>query len=145
MKNTFAARPVVLVTMLSFAVLTLVSSCSQKIGFENSTVAPAARGSVKVDKDKNNNYQVELDVRMLAEPNRLAQPKSVYLVWMETEQNGTQNLGQLKTDDGLFSSTLKASMKTSTPYKPRRIFITAEDNASVQSPSSYVVLNTSSF
>ncbi|HVF97212.1 MAG TPA: hypothetical protein VM871_07830 [Flavisolibacter sp.] len=134
-----------LIALVSFSLLTLFSACSRKIGFENSTIAPAARGSVKVDKDNNNNYQISLDVKMLAEPNRLAQPKAVYVVWMETEQNGTQNLGQLKTDDGLFSSTLKASLKTTTPYKPRRIFITGEDNATVQTPSSFVVLNTNSF
>ncbi len=131
--------------MLLWLSVIVLSACSQKVGFQPSSVAPAARGDVKVDRDKNNNYEVKLDVQMLAEPARLAQPKNVYLVWMETESNGTQNLGQLKTDDGLFSKTLKASMKTTTPYKPRRIFITAEDNATVPAPSSYVVLTTTSF
>lgn len=144
MKNTLLLRS--LTAALLFAtVAVFLSACSQKVGFQPSTVAPAARGDVKVDKDKNGNYAVQLDVQMLAEPTRLAQPKAVYLVWMETEQNGTQNLGQLKTDDGLFSKTLKASLKTTSPYKPRRIFITAEDNTTVQVPSNYVVLSTNSF
>lgn len=127
-----------------FSVVTLVA-CSHKIGFEPSTVAPAARGNVKVDRDNNGNYSVNLDVRMLAEPERLATPKAAYLVWMDTEQNGTQPLGRLKTDDGLFSKTLKASLKTTSPYKPRRIYITGEDNATANTPSSFVVLSTTSF
>jgi hypothetical protein len=145
MKNAFKGT-ISRGALLSFFLIFLLSSCSQKIGFENSTVAPAARGSVKLDKDNNNNYAIDLDIRYLTEPNRLQPPKSVYVVWAETEQNGTQNLGQLKIDDGgLLSNTLKASMKTSTPYKPRRIFITAEDVATVQFPGAYVVLNTNSF
>lgn len=140
MKNTFN-----LTASLLLSTALLFAACSQKVGFQPSTVAPAARGDVKVDKDNNNNYAISVDVKMLAEPARLSPPKSVYLVWMETEGNGLQNLGQIKTDDGLFSSTLKASMKTTTPYKPRRIFITAEDNAAVTGPSGYVVLTTNSF
>lgn len=143
MKNTPTLKAV-FGLLLSFT-LVVTTACSHKIGFQTSTVAPAARGDVKVSKDKNNNYEISLDVRMLAEPNRLVQPKSVYVVWMESDQSSTQNLGQLKTDDGLFSKTLKASLKTTTPYKPRRIFITAEDNTTVQFPGSYVVLNTDSF
>ena len=141
MKNAFRHTP--LSFLLSFFILCLVS-CSHKIGFQPSSVAPAARGEVKVNKDKNNNYAIDLDVQMLAEPNRLAQPRSAYIVWADTE-HGMQKLGQLKTDDGLFSKKLKASMKTTTPYKPRRIFITAEDNTAVRFPGNYVVLTTDSF
>lgn len=144
MKSTIVTNRIFSALVLT-ASLSLFAACSSKVGFQPSTVAPAARGDVKVDKDKNNNYEISIDVKMLAEPNRLSPPKSVYLVWMETESNGTQNLGQLKTDDGLFSSTLKASMKTTSPYKPRRIFITGEDNAATTVPSGYVVLSTNSF
>lgn len=120
------------------------TACSNKVGFQPSTVAPAARGDVKVGKDNNGNYAISLEIKMLAEPNRLSPPKAVYLVWMDTEQNGTQPLGQLKSEDGLFSSTLKASLKTTSPYKPRRIFVTAEDAATMPAPGSYVVLSTNS-
>lgn len=132
--------------LVSFCVLLITCiSCARKISFATSTVVPAAEGTVKVKKDNNNNYAVEVDVRNLAEPARLPQPKNVYVVWLQTENNGTQNLGRLNTSSGLFSSTLKASLKTVTPYKPVRIFVTGESSADVTYPGNYVVLNTRSF
>ncbi|WP_018617107.1 hypothetical protein [Segetibacter koreensis] len=53
---------------------------------------------------------------------------------METEHNGTKNIGRLNTSSGLFSSTLKSSLTTTTPYKPTAIFITGEDDSNVQYP-----------
>jgi ribosomal protein S9 len=120
-------------------------SCSRKISFATSTVVPAAEGTVKVKKDNNNNYAIKVDVRNLAEPNRLPQPQNVYVVWIETERNGTQNLGQLNTSSGLFSNALKASLETVTAYKPIRLFITGENEANVTYPGNYVVLNTTTF
>jgi len=122
-----------------------ISSCARRASFNASTIVPAAEGKVKVKKDKNNNYAVDVDVRNLADPKRLAQPRNVYVVWMETERNGIQNLGQLNTSSGLFSSNLKASLGTVTPYKPTRVFITGENTANIQYPSSYVVLDSPSF
>lgn len=95
-------------------------------------------------KDDNKNYRLSIDVENLAEPNRLPQPKNVYVVWADTP-NGVQNLGQLKVDKGFLSGKLKGSLETVTPYKPSRIFITGEDAASVSYPGNYTVLNTSSF
>jgi hypothetical protein len=97
-----------------------------------------------VKKDDNNNYAVSIKVNHLAEPNRLPQPQNVYVVWAESP-NGPQNLGQLKTETGFISGKLKAELETVTPYKPSRIFITAENSATTQSPGSYMIMNTSSF
>lgn len=125
--------------------LFLLSSCATTARFAPSTVVPAAEGRVKMKKDNNNNYAIDVEVKNLAEPNRLPQPGSVYVVWADSETGNSQNLGQLRTSSGLLGSGLKASLETVTPYKPRRIFITAETTASVQYPSNYVVLNTTSF
>jgi hypothetical protein len=129
-------------TLLVLTLLLLVSSCARKVRFGISPVVPTAEGTVKVKKDKNNNYALKVDIKHLAEPNRLPEPKNVYVVWVETERNGIQNLGQLNTSSGLISSTLRASMETVTPYKPTRLFITAEDEAAVQYPGAQVVLST---
>jgi hypothetical protein len=128
-----------------FVLMVLFTSCARKINFTNSTIVPAARGTVEVKKDKNNNYAIDIDIRHLAEPNRLPEPKQVYIVWVESAENGLQNIGQLKTSTGLITETLKASMKAITPYKPTRVIITAEDQANIQSPGNYIVLNTTSF
>lgn len=121
------------------------SSCARKISFATSTVVPAAEGTVKVKKDGNNNFAIKVDIKNLAEPNRLPQPQNMYVVWIQTEKNGIQNLGQLNTSSGLFSSTLKASLETVTPYKPTRLFVTGENAANVIYPGNYVVLNTDAF
>lgn len=135
------ARPLLVVLLAPLFIV----SCARKVHFSTSTLVPAAEGDVKVKKDKNNNYALDIEVRNLAEPKRLQVPKNVYVVWAETKKRGVQNLGQLITSTGLFSSQLKASLKTVTPYKPTRVFITAEEAASIQYPGSFVVLNTNSF
>ena len=119
-----------------------LQSCATKFAFNNSFVVPAAEGYVKVKKDKNNNYKVVLDVKRLADPSRLNPSKAVYVFWMETEHNGTKNIGQLKTSSSLLSHELKSSLKTESSSKPVSFFITAEDNAGIQYPEGQEVLRT---
>jgi len=120
----------------------MLPSCARKMTFQNSTIVPSAEGSVKIKKDKNQNYYIDLSTIGLADPSRLDPPKSIYIVWMNTDQNGTKKVGQLKTSSSLLSKTLKSSLKTSVPYNPTGFFISAEDNADVPSPSGEVVLRT---
>lgn len=117
-------------------------SCSQKLQFLRSTVVPAAEGKVKIKKDDNKNYALDLNIVNLAGPEKLLPPKKHYLVWMETERNTFKNLGQLKSSDGLFSNKLKASLSTVTPFQPKRIFITAENDATINYPYGVTVLTT---
>ena len=117
-------------------------SCARKMSFETSNVVPAAEGSVKVKKNKNKNYDVNLSVIRLADPSRLNPPKKVYIVWMNTERNGTKEVGKLETSSSLLSKTMKSSLKTSVPFKPTGFFITAEDDAEMQSPLGPVILRT---
>ena len=137
------------ISVFSFLTLAIMSTlflaCSQKFVFSISPVEPAAEGSVKVKQDKNDNYKIDLNVIRLAEPGRLSPPKNVYIVWMTTNENGTTNIGQLKSSSSLLSSALKSSLNTVSSVKPKDFFITAEDNAAVQSPNGLVVLKTNAF
>ncbi len=147
MKNansTLVLKGFSLISIVLFVVLA-ISSCAKKINFQTSAAVPAAEGIVKYKKDGNNNYRIEVDVKNLASPKRLDPPKSTYVVWIETEGNGTKNIGQLKTASGLLTSTLKASLTTVTAYKPASLFITAEENADIQFPGYQVVLRTNHF
>ena len=127
-----------------FAIAILQSCNSTKYNFSTSPVVPAAEGSVKVKKDNNSNYSIALDVKRLAEPKRLTPAKEMYIVWMETEENGRKNIGQLKTSSGLFSSTLTSTLKTVSTFKPTGFFISAEDDANIQYPVGQTVLSTGS-
>jgi len=130
---------------VSFFIVFALASCSKKISFQTSSVVPAAEGSVKIKKDNNNNYSIDLNVIRLADPKRLEPSKSTYVVWIETAENGSKNIGSLNTSSSLFSKTLKSSLKTVSPFKPVSVFITAEDNTSIQYPGSQVVLRTNRF
>ena len=127
---------------LLFAIVVLQSCGGTQYSFLTSTVVPAAEGSVKVKKDKNNNYGIDLHVKRLADPQRLSPAKAMYIVWMETEQSGRKNIGQLKTSSGRFSSMLTSSLKTVASFKPTGFFITAEDNANILYPVGQTVLST---
>lgn len=125
--------------------LAAFTSCSKKVTFLNSSVVPAAQGYVKVNKDDNKNYVIKIEIKNLAEVNRLQPPKNNYVIWMITDENSTKNIGQIKSGSSMMSSKLKASFETVTPFKPTKIFITAEDNADVQYPGAPTVLSTNSF
>lgn len=128
-----------LVMLLSF------TSCAKKITFQNSSVVPAAQGQVTVNKDDNKNYVVKIKIDNLAEVKRLEPSKNTYVVWMETDESLIKNIGQIKSDTKFISSKLKASFETVTAFKPEKIFITAEENADVQTPGNFIVLETNKF
>jgi hypothetical protein len=129
----------VLMTAMSY------TSCAKKVAFQTSTVVPAARGDVKIKKDDNKNYVIQIELEDLAEVSRLDPPKKAYVVWMETENSMVKNIGQIKSDSNFLSSKLKASFETVTPVKPSRIYITAEDNADVQLQGDQLIMETNKF
>jgi hypothetical protein len=130
-----------------FAIMTLISviSCAKKVAFQTSSIVPAARGDVKIKKDENKNYLIKIELENLAEVSRIEPPKSAYVVWMETDDASVKNIGQIKSNSKFLSSKLKASFETVSPFKPSKIFITAEDNADVQYPGMQLIMETSTF
>ena len=125
-------------------VLTMVS-CSKKVSFMTSSVVPAARGYVRVKNDDNKNYASEIHLSDLAEVKRLQPAKNTYVIWMETDKQMTKNIGQINSSVNSITKKLKASFETVSSFKPIKIFITAEDEASVQYPGTQVVLTTDRF
>ena len=122
-----------------------LTACAKKISFQGSSVVPAARGSVKIKKDKNKNYSIEVSLYNLAEVKRLEPPRQAYVVWMETEGQITKNIGQINSAQTMISKKLKASLQTVSSFKPLKIFVTAEEDATVQYPGSQVIISTDSF
>lgn len=138
LKNISLSLLVLMITM-SF------TSCAKKIAFQTSTIVPAARGDVKIKKDDNKNYLIQVELENLAEVNRLDPPKKAYVVWMESEDSMVKNIGQITSDSKFLSSKLKASFETVTPVKPSKIYITAEDDADVQFPGKQLIMETNRF
>jgi hypothetical protein len=123
----------------AFSILILLSfnSCTKRNDFLPSTVAPAAKGYVKVKKDKNNNYVISIRISNLAAVESLQQSKSTYVVWMDTDQQTTENIGLVKS-----SNKLNVTFETVSSSKPVKIFITAEEEGNDEFPGKQVVLST---
>jgi hypothetical protein len=128
------------VRMILLAVVVLATSCAKKMTFQQSTVVPTAEGRVKIKKDDNGNYAINLKVTHLAPPDRLTPPKKVYIAWLVTENERARNIGQLRSTKGFFTRKYNASLDAVSVYKPIRIFITAEDDATPTFPGSPTVL-----
>lgn len=122
------------------ALVAVIYSCATMVKFPVSQIVPAAEGTVKVKKDKNNNYQIAVNVKHLANPDRLTPPRNVYIVWAETEEGITKNLGRLASN-----KSNKGTMKTSTPFYPVQIFITAEDEGNITFPGNQELFRTEQF
>ncbi|MEI9933739.1 MAG: hypothetical protein WDM71_02565 [Ferruginibacter sp.] len=133
-----------------FSVLTIIvmasfASCARKETFLTSAVVPAARGDVKIKRDHNRNYIIQIKITNLAEVGRLQPAKHAYIVWMISDQNVIKNIGQINSSTGSFTENLKATFETVSSSKPVKIFISAEDDVSAQSPGMQVVLSTDQF
>lgn len=116
-----------------------VAGCGkQKVPLPVSGTLPAATGQAKVSNDENGNTMVNVKVRHFAPPQRLQPPKSVYVVWVETPERQTFNLGQLRIKDNL-----EGELTGITPFKVFQILITAENFPTVTTPSGDVILRTS--
>ena len=119
---------------------------AQKVKFMTSSVVPAASGYVKVKQDKNNkNYVIDVEISALADIDRLQTSNVSYVVWMETDQGNTENLGQLDSSSGFLSKKMKASLETVSSYKPSIVYVTAEENTNAQYPSDKMILSTDRF
>jgi hypothetical protein len=139
--NYTSVRSVYLLTSVLLVMFT-VSSCARKMSFQTSSVVPAAEGRVKIKKDKNKNYNIDLNVMRLANPDRLNPPKEFYVVWMTSQGSDAKNIGQIKTSSSLLSKTLRSSLKTVSTTEPTGFFITAESDGNIQYPGGQVVLKT---
>jgi len=131
--------------ILVITMMLLIASCATSESFLNSSVVPAATGKVKVKKDSNQNYAINVKIADLAAIERLQSSKQTYVVWMETEKGNTENLGQLKSSTGFMSKQHKASLETTSPFKPVRIFVTAENESNERYPDNLEILTTGTF
>ena len=119
-----------LAAFASVIIIFTFGSCATTAPFLSSSVVPAATGTVKVTKDKNKNYSIQIKFKNLAPSERLTPPKNTYVVWMITDDNVTKNIGQIKV-----TNSLNASFETVSTFKPKQILVTAEDDPTVFYPS----------
>jgi hypothetical protein len=92
---------------------------------------PAAQGKVKFDKTNDGNISINLEVKYLADPQKLQPPAAIYVVWVSSDKNSpAQNIGALKVD-----KDREGTLKTVTPLHAFQLFVTAEANGQIQTPA----------
>ena len=143
-KLNFQTKGILLGILVIGMVLPFTAN-AKKIKFLQSAVVPAAKGYVKVKTDNNKNHVIKIEIRDLADVERLNTSKISYVVWMETDQGRTENLGQLNSSSGFLSKQMKASLETVSSYMPTKIFVTAEEFENAQYPGERVILTTDRF
>lgn len=123
-------------------VILALKAFSKKRKFRISTVVPAATGYAKIRKDENENYTVEVKISDLPDVERLSGNLKSYVVWMIGRDKVPVNIGKIQSVAKRFSGKLKASLSSVLPSRPKRIFITAEEDSTVSYPGDVVVLST---
>src|SRR2546427_3010122 len=103
--------------------------------FASTKIDPSAMGDADLSKDKNGNTNVSLRVEHLAKPAMLTPPANLYLVWFQQPGSDPENEGQLQV-----GNDLRGQLKTTTPWHNFDIFVTAETDPTVKTPSDQIVL-----
>lgn len=136
---------IIIIGAIIGVIIVFMSACATKSTFQTSSLVPAARGYIKVKRDRNNNYIIRIYLSNLAEVERLENGSNVYVVWMETAEGEVKNIGRIISDTKMFSTKLLAYSYTVSAAKPTRVFITSENDGDARAPTSEVVLTTGNF
>jgi hypothetical protein len=125
-------RRAVSVILTVVAILLFVSLAQAKeFKLLNDESVPGAKGKVNVDKDKNGNYRLKVEVEHLAKPTGLTPPKQAYVVWVQTRSTEPSAIGQLRVNDNLKGTLEATAPGTADQFD---VFITAEDSPNTQVP-----------
>lgn len=124
--------------VLTFALLCAVGCAAKTRPMTVASIVPGAQGKVVIGQDRNGNTTLNMTVRRLANPENLTPRASSYVVWLQERGGNAVNRGELKVD-----KNLNASFKTVTPMKTFDVFVTAEQDGRVTSPTGSEVLRAS--
>ena len=144
-KKSYSLTKNILMGILITGMMFPINLSAKKNKFLTSSVVPAAQGYAKIKRDNNKNYVIKIEITDLADVARLNTSKVSYVVWMETDQNRTENLGQLNSSSGFLSKQNKASLETVSSYKPTKIFVTAEEFTNARYPAEKIIMSTDRF
>ena len=125
------------VLALSAALFLLVTvALADEFPMRNATIEPAAEGVVHANTDRNGNLDIEVVVKHLAPPERLSPSHQNYVVWVQPPGKSPENIGMLRIN----KDDMAGSLRTKVTYRSFDIFVTAEDNAHLDSPMGPEVL-----
>ena len=126
-------RRVVLATalpMLAALVVMLIGCSTTPQPMHSAAAVPASEGTVKATKGSNDNTNVEVLVKHLAPPAKVAADSTIYVVWVQPMNGALQNVGAL-----ILNSDLDGGLKTVTPFHRFKLTVTPEPSAAIMAPS----------
>jgi len=104
---------------------------SQPVRLATGPEIPAAQGTVKAETTDNRNTRLDLTVRHLAPPEKIAASATTYVVWAQPVSGGQpSNLGALQ-----INADREGRISTTTPLHDFKLFVTAEPSGQAQAPS----------
>ena len=100
---------------------------------------PSAEGTIKASSADNGNTALEVEVRHMASPEKVATGATTYVLWARAAGAAVaQNLGALQVD-----GDLRGTLKTVTPLRSFDVFITAEASPTAMAPINKQLLTAS--
>ena len=129
---------------LTFAFLAAIATTgcglfgsSSKKPMSASAVNTSGQGTVETRLDSNGNTEVELLVKHLSEPSKVASDASTYVVWIRPHNGNAQNVGALQV-----SEDLVGKFNTTTPHRAFTLMVTPEPSARMSQPTHDAVFTT---
>jgi len=90
----------------------------------------SGQGTVEAKVGDNGNTEVEVRVKHLSVPSKVAADASVYVVWIQPRNAAIQNVGALELDEDLVGMLI-----TTTPHRAFTLTVTPEPSARMEQPS----------
>jgi hypothetical protein len=124
----------------TMAICVLLVSCSlaslaSEVRLMADPSIPGAVGKAHLNKEKNGNLKLKVEVYHLAKPSALTPARQTYVVWTQARGKDPKNQGVLKVND-----KLEGNFEDTVSNQDFDIFITAEDNPSIETPSEPTLL-----
>lgn len=108
----------------------MFGSSDAKQPMEASARNSSGEGTVEARPGANGNTDVEVKVKHLSFPSKVAADASVYVVWLKPRNAAIQNLGAMEVDENLIGT-----FNTTTPHRSFTLSITPEPSSRMSEPS----------
>lgn len=161
-ENNALTKNIILSGIFAVTMMLCATSCAKKntaaaksetpmassaVVAEAPVVIPAEnKGMVQIKRDINSNYVILINLKELEDATKIEPAsKKAYIVWMNADKQMVKNLGQINSNSGWLSDKSKASFEGVSEYKPTKIYITEEDDATAKLPGKKIIWSTNPF
>jgi len=134
--RTVSRRPIPFVAVALVGTLAFTDACGLfGSGAPTQTMLTSAEntsgeGTVQAKAADNGNTQLDVRVKHLSSPSKVADDASVYVVWIKPRNGEIQNVGALEVDKDLVGK-----LDTTTPHRAFTLTVTPEPSARMAAPT----------